>query len=71
MTIFDGIWFLIASLIIAIVLLIDPKSSASNTGGNVASGLFASPSSERSFIYRFSAVIIVLFYLLTILLNFK
>ena len=51
MNLLESSWFLISSMIIGIVLLVDPKSS--NT--NAVSGLFSSPSSGQQFIYNFSA----------------
>jgi len=70
MTLVESIWFVIAFLIISVVLLIDPKSSAAGGGGNPVLGFFSSPSSGQSFIYRTSAVLITLFYILTILLSY-
>jgi len=71
MTIVESIWFTITFAIIAIVLLIDPKSSVSSSSTSAISGMFASPSSGQNFIYRFSALLIILFYVLTILLSYN
>mgnify|MGYP006171773995 CR=1 FL=1 len=70
MTLLESIWFVITFLIISVVLLIDPKSSAASGGNNPVIGVFSSPSSGQSFIYRVSAVLIILFYILTIVLSY-
>ena len=70
MSLLESIWFLVAFLIIAIVLLIDPKSSASGSGANSLISGFASPSSEQRFIYRVSAILIAIFFISTIVLSF-
>ena len=54
---------------IGVVLIVDPKSSISGTNNNVVAGLFASPSSGQQFIYRFSAILITLFFILTTVLS--
>jgi protein translocase SecG subunit len=69
MTLLESSWFLVAFLIIAIVLLIDPKSSMSGSGSNPSLGGFSSPSSEQKFIYQFSAVLITTFFILTTALS--
>jgi|MDSY01.1.fsa_nt_gb protein translocase SecG subunit len=71
MNIIESIWFAIAITLIAIVLVIDPKASVSSTSLSPVSGFFSSPSSSQSFIYRFSALLIILFYVLTILLSYN
>ena len=71
MTIIESIWFAIALALIAIVLIIDPKSSVTSSSISTVSGFFSSPSSGQSFIYQFSAVLIVLFYVLTVLLSYN
>jgi protein translocase SecG subunit len=69
MNIFDFSWFTTSFLIIGVVLLVDPKSSMTGTNTNAVAGLFASPSSGQQFIYKFSAVLIALFFILTIVLS--
>ena len=69
MTLLESGWFLIASLIILIVLLVDPKSSLAGSSSNAVLGLFSSPSSGQQFIYNLSAVLIVLFFILTTVLS--
>ena len=59
----------ISSLIIIIVLLVDPKSSLAGSNTNSVLGLFSSPSSGQQFIYRFSAVLIFAFFALTTVLS--
>lgn len=71
MNITESIWFAIAIAIIAIVLIIDPKASTTSSSLTPVSGFFSSPSSGQSFIYRFSALLIILFYVLTILLSYN
>ena len=69
MSLLEGSWLLVAVLIIAIVLLVDPKSSMSGASSNPVLGGFATPSSEQKFIYRFSAILIAGFFILTTLLS--
>ncbi len=69
MSLLESSWFLISSLIIIIVLLVDPKSSLSGSNTNAVLGLFSSPSSGQQFIYRFSAVLILAFFALTTVLS--
>ena len=69
MTLLESGWFLIASLIILIVLLVDPKSSLAGSSNNAVLGLFSSLSSGQQFIYNLSAVLIVLFFILTTVLS--
>jgi len=69
MSLLERSWFLVAFLIIAIVLLIDPKSLASGSNANAIFGSFATPSSEQKFIYRFSAILIAIFFILTLTLS--
>ena len=69
MDLIESSWFLISFLIILIVLLIDPKSSMTGSNKNVVLGLFSSASSGQQFIYNFSAVLIVLFFVLTTVLS--
>jgi protein translocase SecG subunit len=71
MTIVEIIWFTITCSIIGIVLVIDPKNSVPSSGTSPISGFFASPSSGQNFIYRFSALLIILFYVLTIVLSYN
>ena len=70
MSLLESSWFLVAILIIAIVLLIDPKSSTTGSGTNQILGGFATPSSEQKFIYRISAILIAIFFLLTTIISF-
>ena len=69
MSLLESSWFLISSLIIIIVLLVDPKSSLESSNTNAVLGLFSSPSSGQQFIYRFSAVLIFAFFALTTVLS--
>jgi protein translocase SecG subunit len=52
------------------VLLVDPKSSSMGSGNSSVLRAFSSPRSGQSFIYRFSAVLISSFFILTILLSY-
>jgi len=70
MNILENSWFLVAFLIIGIVLLVDPKSSISGSSNNSVLGVFSSPSSGQQFIYRFSAVVIASFFLLSLGLSY-
>jgi len=69
MSLLESSWFLISSLIIVIVLLVDPKSSLAGSDTNAVLGLFSSPSSGQQFIYNFSAVLILSFFILTTVLS--
>jgi protein translocase SecG subunit len=71
MNILENTWFLIAFLIIGIVLLVDPKSSISGSNNSSVLGMFSSPSSGQQFIYRFSAVVIASFFLLSLGLSYS
>jgi len=69
MSLLESSWFLVAFLIIAIVLLIDPKNSTSGSGANQILSGITTPSSEQKFIYRFSAGLIDVFFFLKTVLN--
>ena len=69
MNFLESSWFLISSLIIVIVVLVDPKSSLAGSDTNAVLGLFSSPSSGQQFIYNFSAVLILSFFILTTVLS--
>jgi preprotein translocase subunit SecG len=64
----ESSWFLISSLIIAIVLLVDPASST-GSNNNAVLGLFSSAGSGQQFVYNFGVVLILLFFVLTIILS--
>jgi|TARA_B110000046_G_scaffold2881_1_gene3146 protein translocase SecG subunit len=67
MNLLESSWFLIAFLLIAIVLLVDPKSSITGSTNSSVLGAFSSPSSGQKFIYQFSGVLITVFFILTVL----
>ena len=69
MGLLESSWFLVSTLIIVIVLLVDPKSSLAGSNTNAVLGLFSSPTSGQQFIYNSSAVLILLFFVLTITLS--
>ena len=69
MSLLESSWFLISSLIIVIVLLVDPKNSLTGSTSNAVLGFFSSPSSGQQFIYKFSAVLILSFFVLTTVLS--
>jgi protein translocase SecG subunit len=69
MSLLEGSWFLISTLIIGIVLLVDPKSSLTGSDANSVLGLFSSPTSGQQFIYNASAILILPFFVLTIALS--
>ena len=69
MSLLESSWFLISILIIVIVLILDPKSSITGSSTNSVLGLFSSASSGQKFIYNFSAILILLFFVLTTLLS--
>jgi protein translocase SecG subunit len=69
MSLLESTWFLISFLVITVVLLVDPKSSLTDSNTNGVLGLFSSPSSGQQFIYNFSAVLIVFFFILTTILS--
>jgi protein translocase SecG subunit len=70
MSILESIWFFVASLIILIILLVNPKTSLTGSNANTVLGLFSSPSSGQQFIYNFSAVLILGFFVLTTFLSY-
>ena len=67
MDLLEAGWFLTSFLIIVIVLLIDPKSSSISSSPVL--GVFSSPSSGQKFIYKFSAILIVMFFILTLTIS--
>ena len=69
MSLLERSWFLLASLIIAIILLVDPKSFMTSSSSNLILRGFATPSSGQKFIYRLSTLIIGIFLILTIILS--
>ena len=69
MGLLESSWFLVSSLIIIIVMLVDPKSSLAGSSTSAVFGLFSSPSSGQQFIYNFSGLLIVLFFVLTTVLS--
>ncbi len=69
MSLLESSWFLVAFLIITIVLLVDPKSSASGSSNSTLLGSFSTPSTEQKFIYRVSAILIASFFILTTILS--
>jgi preprotein translocase subunit SecG len=69
MNLIESSWFFLSSLIIIIILLVDPKSSLTGSGTNPLIGLFSSPVSGQQFIYKFSVVRILLFFILTTVLS--
>ena len=69
MSLLESSWFFISFLIIVIVLVVDPKSSLTGSNTNAVLGLFSSPSSGQKFVYNFSAVLILLFFVLTTILS--
>ncbi len=69
MTLVESSWFIVTIFIIAIVLLVDPKSSMAGSSMNPVLGLFSSASSGQQFVYNFGAVLISLFFILTIVLS--
>ncbi len=69
MGLLESSWFLISFLIIAIILIVDPKSSLAGPNTNAVWGLFSSPDSGQQFIYNFSAILIVSFFILTVVLS--
>jgi protein translocase SecG subunit len=69
MGLLEGCWFLISFLIIGVVLLVDPKNSIPTSNSNSMLGFFSSPSSGQQWLYRFSALLIANFFILTIILS--
>jgi protein translocase SecG subunit len=69
MSLLESSWFLVSSLIIAIILLVDPKDSQTIGNSNALLGSFSSPSSAQQFIYNFSAILIISFFVLTTALS--
>ena len=66
MDLLESSWFIISSVIIVIVLLVDPKSSITGSDTNTILGF---SNSGEQFIYKFSAVLIIVFFILTTVLS--
>jgi len=69
MSLLETIWFFVSSLIIVIVLLVNPKTPLTGSNVNTVLGVFSSPSSGQDFIYNFSAILILFFFVLTTVLS--
>jgi protein translocase SecG subunit len=69
MNLIETVWFLISSLIIILVLLVDPKSSLTSSNTNSVLGLFSNPSTGQELVYRFSAILISFFFIVTPILS--
>jgi len=69
MNLLESSWFFVSSLIIVIILLVDPKDSQTVTNSNALLGSFSSPGSAQQFIYNFSAILILFFFVLTTILS--
>ena len=69
MSLLESTWFLISFLVITVVLLIDPKSSLTDSNTSGVLGMFSSPNSGQQFIYNVSAVLILLFFVLSTILS--
>lgn len=63
------LWFFICFTLIAIVIIVDPKTSNMGSGSNQNMGIFSSSTSEQRFIYRLSAILIFAYLLLSLILN--
>jgi len=70
MSLLESGWFLVTFLIIAIILTVDPKNSTTGSNPVASLGIFSSPSSGQNFIYRLSAILIAIFFVLTTVLSF-
>ena len=66
MDLIESSWFIISSVIIVIVLVVDPKSSITGSDTNSILGF---SNSGGQFIYKLSAVLILLFFILTTALS--
>jgi preprotein translocase subunit SecG len=71
MNLLESTWFLISSLTILIILLVDPKSSLTGSNTSAVLGLFSSPNSGQQFVYNLGAVLILFFFVLTIGLSLQ
>jgi protein translocase SecG subunit len=71
MSFLEGIWFTLAILIIAIILIVDPKNNVSGLSNNPLLGSFSSPSSKQNFVYNLAAIFIASFFLLTLTISYN
>jgi protein translocase SecG subunit len=71
MGLFENIWIAVSIFTIAIILITDPKGLAAGTGGNQFSSFFAGASDSQNFIKQISWILICIFFLLTIGLDYK
>jgi protein translocase SecG subunit len=70
MSIYENIWVLVSVLLIVIILSTDPKSSTGNTGNNNIAQMFSSTTESRKFARTFSWLLIIAFYILTLITNY-
>jgi len=66
MDLLESGWFIISTALILIVLFVDPKSSMTGSNNNAVLGF---SDSSGQFIYNLSAVLILLFFILTTALS--
>lgn len=70
MTLLEKIWILTSFLIIFLILSMDPKASIAGTWSTQLSTIFGSTSEGQNFIKQLNWILIIVFFLLTISLNY-
>jgi len=68
MSFLEIFWFLIASIIITTVIVIDPKNTVIGSGSNTVLSGLSSPSSRQNFVLNFNNILIATFFSLTLVL---
>jgi len=71
MSLLETIWFLLSIIIILIVMLVDPKNYQPSSNTSNILGSFSNSSSGQEFIYNFSTVLILVFFVLTPILSLQ
>ena len=70
MVLLEKIWSLVGFVLIFLILIMDPKNSASNLGSGEMSMLFNSASESQEFLKRFTWTLLATFFMLTISINY-
>jgi preprotein translocase subunit SecG len=70
MGILESCWFIVGFLLVTLVVLVDPKNTVMGSGNSTVLTGFSSPSSRQNFILTLSNILILVFFLLTIILGY-
>jgi len=69
MTFLDSLWFVVASLIILLILSMDPKSATGGISMNEVPTLFTSATDGQKFLQRVTWALILTFVVLTFVIQ--